>query len=135
VSTSAPIKRSSRASKKAKGSKKILFVRKILVEDLRIGDRLAPVLVGHPIYGAVAKNDRTVEVRLIDECAGQWRTHVHINKSDCYDMRSYVHVVVDERTITDQEESDEIFQHMVGMTRDQYRRELVRDLADRVMGR
>jgi hypothetical protein len=37
--------------------------------------------------------NRTQRVEKIEECPGQWRTHIHVNKKDCYDIRQYIWIV------------------------------------------
>ena len=63
----------------------------ILVEELRIGDQI----------GTVFREDKETGERLIikskpvkeiEECPGQWRTHIHVNRQDCYDLRQYVSI-------------------------------------------
>lgn len=76
---------------------------KILVEDLRVGDRLVTSwharsdLEEGPLDDkedlATRYVNRSIEVKNFEECAGAWRTHVHVNKSMCYDMRTYVWIV------------------------------------------
>lgn len=43
------------------------------VADLRIGDKIGKTKITH-----------------IEECPMNWRTHIHVNKKDCYDTRAYV---------------------------------------------
>jgi hypothetical protein len=38
--------------------------------------------------------ERTVTVRNFALCPSQWRTHVHINDTDCYDSRQQVWIAV-----------------------------------------
>lgn len=85
---------------------------RILVEDLRVGDRIVTswhragedgaqlsddevmdVLSGQNGESHTRFVNRSVEVKKFEECPSQWRTHVHVNKSDCYDMRTYVWIV------------------------------------------
>lgn len=82
--------------------------RKILVEDLRVGDRI--VTRWHKLReldegqtlealqtffeeGEVSYVAKSEKVDTIEECQGKWRTHVHVNKRMCYDLRSYVWIV------------------------------------------
>lgn len=113
--SSARMKSKKKAASKKEG--KLRTGRRIRVEDLRSGDRIVTswheskddgqtaltadevmnVLSGSNGSGDGASTIRYVntsrEVKTFDECPGQWRTHVHINRSDCYDMRSYVWIV------------------------------------------
>lgn len=84
------------ASKKAKAAvkeHKPLFVRKILVEDLRVGDSIARTLQEHPTYGKVAVHGHLTKVEEKVECPSAWRSHIHVNGRDCYDTRSTVHIL------------------------------------------
>lgn len=64
----------------------------IFVHQLRVGDEIG-VAFGEGKYGEkVILKSRKVE--RIDECPGQWRTHIHVNKTDCYDERQKVTVKV-----------------------------------------
>jgi hypothetical protein len=38
---------------------------------------------------------KSMKVTGIEECPGKWRTHIHVNKRDCYDIRTFVWVVVE----------------------------------------
>ena len=82
---------------------------RILVEDLVVGDRivtswrssstveLTDTEVAEVLLGEKEMSERYVnsskEVKKFSECPTLWRTHVHVNDSDCYDMRTYVWVV------------------------------------------
>lgn len=60
------------------------------------------LVIGQHIVGQVKVNEddetvlkryrRPVEVKEFHPCPGQWRTHVHVNGTDCYDGRSLVEV-------------------------------------------
>lgn len=100
-------------SKKAQGKKPeadAKLGRRIRIEDLRVGDRI--VVAWHRGYPPNMDNDRrnelsahfyelgveprfvakTKKVEKFEECTGMWRTHVHINRGDCHDMRGYIWV-------------------------------------------
>ena len=83
---------------------------KIQVADLRVGDLMvlnwhAPKvsdLTDDEMLEAFANFreegqsqyvNRTAKVESIDLCEGRWRTHVHVNRGACYDIRSYIWVV------------------------------------------
>lgn len=34
---------------------------------------------------------KRTQIRRIEECEGNWRTHVHINGSECWDVRARVY--------------------------------------------
>ena len=34
--------------------------------------------------------NRSKKVERIELCEGKWRTHIHVNKQDCYDTRQYI---------------------------------------------
>jgi hypothetical protein len=83
----------------------------IQLEDIRIGDEIVTswhegfppgmseerqeelAIRAFEMGETVRFVNRTKRVEKIEECAGKWRTHVHINKSDCYDMRQKIWVV------------------------------------------
>lgn len=106
------VKRRGGASKKT-GEVALKTGIRILVEDLRVGDRIVKswhtraeahaaqgrrmtedevmdVLLGGEDSRYV---DRSTEVKDFTECPSMWRTHVHVNKTECYDMRTYIWIV------------------------------------------
>lgn len=49
--------------------------------------------VAHVVVGDQMKTGhKFTKVEKKEDCPSQWRTHVHINKSNCYDGRSLVRV-------------------------------------------
>jgi hypothetical protein len=83
----------------------------IRVESLRKGDKIVTKLGGRrqqdieremklfvegkgpwPSEGKIVQ--AFSEVKTIDICEGKWRTHVHINTTDCYDLRCSVNIAV-----------------------------------------
>jgi hypothetical protein len=87
---------------------------RIRVENLRRGDRIVTSwhtkgeaarkggrqLTEDEIFDVMVTGEerfvnRSVEVKDFDECPGQWRTHVHVNKNQCYDIRQYVWIVAE----------------------------------------
>jgi hypothetical protein len=106
-----------RSSKPKRGQEKeaLRTARKVLVADLKIGMKIptrfhkttpellrthmpkglsegqqAAWLFDAMQYEFVAKS---MLVKEIEECPGKWRTHIHVNKKDCYDVRQTVWVV------------------------------------------
>lgn len=67
---------------------------RITVGQLRSGDRIVTVRVADKLTGEVfcVKSEKVTKV---DECPGSWRTHIHINKKDCYDLRSLIDIVAE----------------------------------------
>lgn len=55
----------------------------VMVSDLRPGDQL---VTKWSRSGQIAQ---TAPIKSVDECPGMWRTHVHINRMNCYDGRGY----------------------------------------------
>ena len=83
----------------AKGFKRRCI--KILVENLRVGDELVTHFVSTSskdvddvldfLEGRESRYAlKTSKVTKINICEGQWRTHIHVNGMDCYDIRTYV---------------------------------------------
>lgn len=87
----------------------------INVEDLRKGDEIVTVFARQgkaqlkktfahrtaeeALEDFVTENGqrKAIKAEKVDEiveCPGKWRTHVHVNKRMCYDMRGKVWVVV-----------------------------------------
>lgn len=85
---------------------------RIRIEDLRVGDRIVTSwhtraeaagrdgrqLTMDEVMDVLADGEgryvnRSVEVKQFTECPGMWRTHVHVNKSMCYDMRGMIWIV------------------------------------------
>jgi hypothetical protein len=103
-------------TKKSKRPKKetLRTARKVLCGDLRIGMKIvtrwhknldlteyipegltesgaASWLADASEYNYVAKS---MPIKQLEECPGQlWRTHIHVNKQDCYDTRQSVWIV------------------------------------------
>lgn len=84
--------------------------RSIPVEDLKIGMKIVTrwhkpgaefdsitdeddLLLALMAAGAQRFVAKSMPVKEIDECPGKWRTHIHVNKRDCYDIRTFVWVV------------------------------------------
>lgn len=105
--------RAKSGKKKAQAAKKQVLKTaiRIAIEDLRVGDRIVTswhrgsldnlteeqrvemlemFLDGgeQPRFVASSK-----EIKQFEECPSQWRTHVHINKTECYDMRGRTWIV------------------------------------------
>lgn len=59
---------------------------KIQVMNLRVGDSIVTK------WGTTGNILKSMKVEKIDECASKRRTHCHINRRDCYDVRSNVWV-------------------------------------------
>lgn len=91
---------------------------RIRVSELRQGDRIVTRWHGKRIGGGPGDltpeqvdqvvNDffehgesdyvaKSVQVDKLELCPQQWRTHIHVNKKDCYDERGFVWVVETER--------------------------------------
>lgn len=84
---------------------------RIRVDQLRVGDRIVTSWhkPGQAALAADLSDEETMQVlesrgeeRYVntskkverkEECPGQWRTHIHVNKSDCYDARTYIWIV------------------------------------------
>lgn len=84
---------------------------RVQVEDLRLNDRIVTswhkglpqaatdeqkdAILYDVLTGAETPRyvNTSVEVKTFAECPSQWRTHVHINKTSCYDMRSFIWIV------------------------------------------
>jgi hypothetical protein len=85
---------------------------RVLVADLRVGDKLVKSwtsvskqaqkqnrqLSDDEVMNVLQNGeqryvDRTEDVKEKEDCPSQWRTHIHINKRDCYDGRAYVWIV------------------------------------------
>ena len=83
---------------------------RIRVEDIRIGDRMVtswhdPLKVRPTLDQAIDSLmsttpdnsgrfvNRSRKIEKINECPGKWRTHVHFNGNECWDLRSYIWVV------------------------------------------
>lgn len=91
--------------KKAVKQEELKTAIKIDILDLRVGDRI--VTSWHTraesdgmtvdevldLDGGGRFVNRSIEVKSFEECAGQWRTHVHVNKSMCYDTRGKIWIV------------------------------------------
>lgn len=60
---------------------------KIPARDVVIGDEMVS---SFSKSGVVLKTSKVTEKW---ECPGQWRTHVHINRTNCFDSRCHVWVV------------------------------------------
>lgn len=62
--------------------------RAILVNDLRVGHEIGTV------FGTGKYDEKVIlkakKVTDIVECPGKWRTHIHVNKQECYDTRQFV---------------------------------------------
>lgn len=72
---------------KSKKSASIKPKRTVLVPvgDIRVGDSIATSITSEGMSLRSLKiTDRT-------ECGSRWRTHVHLNKSMCYDSRAMVY--------------------------------------------
>jgi hypothetical protein len=101
-----------KANNSKKPSGKLRTGMRILVEDIRQGDRIVlswwtkseaaeaqgRQLSEEEIYDLMWNGEdrfvnRSVEVKKITECPSQWRTHAHINGNECYDMRQHVWIV------------------------------------------
>jgi hypothetical protein len=80
-----------KTSKSKKEAPQAKLTTTIKVEDIRIGDEIATLLRDGTFGEVVAL--KTKKVESVSECPSQWRTHVHINKMDCYDMRSQIRIV------------------------------------------
>lgn len=76
-----------------KSTVKVRYGAQILVEDLRVGDEIVTMWETDKNTG-LRTVARSKKVERIDECPGQWRTHIHVNRMDCYDIRQHVHIVV-----------------------------------------
>lgn len=100
----------SKSKRKPNGKKLQQTGRRILVEDLRVGDRIVtswhseqdsdgPMTddeVMNVLRGEEARVryvNTSAEVKKFEECPGKWRTHVHVNGGSCYDMRQFVWIV------------------------------------------
>lgn len=73
----------------------------IPIDDLRVHDKLVTGWIGDVHHrGELSLNEanealhrgtrwvaKSVQVDSIDICEGKWRTHIHVNKKDCYDLR------------------------------------------------
>lgn len=115
------VRTKSAPKRKEKATIKVRFSRRILISDLRIKDE---IVTSETRVSALTKgmseaemrkflkeNDLTlydldeivvaksVVVKEIDECSGKWRTHIHVNKQDCYDTRGYIRIV--DKDLTD----------------------------------
>lgn len=80
---------------RAKDDKLTFATMEIPIVDLRPGMDLAG---GHLVAMKEGEVRATKKIRVkdIDECEGQWRSHIHVNKTQCYDMRhSIVRVIID----------------------------------------
>lgn len=112
-------------SKKKTAAKKSGGLRsatRILVEDLRPGDKIVTGWHSDTLAQSRGKqgkgmsvdevmdvlregesNRRLVsssfEVKLFEECPSKWRTHVHVNKQHCYDMRTHVWIVAEKEQV------------------------------------
>jgi hypothetical protein len=82
----------------AKTQKTLRIAESMLVEHLEKGDKIVtqfargseladvdPFAVGNFRYVT-----KSMKIEQIDICEGQWRTHIHINRQYCYDIRSRV---------------------------------------------
>ena len=83
-------KRTDRRAQKEKSTVKVRYGRRIRVEELRINDEIVTSWEGDEYSRRVAKSSK---VETIDECASQWRTHIHVNRGHCYDIRCFVWIV------------------------------------------
>jgi hypothetical protein len=72
----------------------------ILIEDLKKGDVIATrllmdkhrqLVLDHETGAPLA--EKTMKVEDLDVCEGKWRTHIHVNKRDCHDIRRMIDVV------------------------------------------
>lgn len=77
---------------KAKQKVKYQPTTMIRVEDLRIGDHIVSATIEDKETGRLLAAS-SHKVDKIEECPGKWRTHIHVNKKDCYDLRANVRVV------------------------------------------
>jgi hypothetical protein len=96
---------------KAKAKVELYLAKRIKVEDLRVDMRIVTSFHGTTKDGPSFDNEtierlfnlgyggvtqfvnRSVNVRTIDLCEGKWRTHIHVNGTDCYDTRQTVQIV------------------------------------------
>lgn len=65
----------------------------ILVRELKVGDKIVKTWARGHEQIAGGKVLKAEKVESIDECAGKWRTHIHVNRRDCYDLRQKVWVI------------------------------------------
>lgn len=56
-------------------------------EDISWGMPLQDVLHVGTIF---THKSRSYQINRLEECEGQWRTHVHINGTHCFDIRTLV---------------------------------------------
>lgn len=63
----------------------------IPVASLRPGDQLARRIEETSDGEIVAL--ASIPVKTVDECPGMWRTHIHVNRDQCYDGRQWVTVI------------------------------------------
>lgn len=54
---------------------------------LRVGDKIVTKINHDGLAVAYTL------VKTVGECAGKWRTHLHVNDQDCYDERLSVQVI------------------------------------------
>lgn len=82
------IKPRQRAKRGGKNKLAALPTIQIQVQDLRVGDRIATALTENTALAIATKDVKELAV-----CEGQWRTHVHVNGTECYDGRSFIRIV------------------------------------------
>jgi len=83
--------RNKKAPKRGDKKENLRHAVEITVENLRIGDEIVTMFKSGDYGEKMAL--KTSKVTKIDECTGQWRTHIHVNDSHCYDTRQKVWVV------------------------------------------
>ena len=60
----------------------------ILVSELKVGDEIGTVFGFGKYDEKVILKSKKVEQ--IEECPSLWRTHIHVNRNECYDTRHWV---------------------------------------------
>jgi hypothetical protein len=103
----------SREKRAARKLDPLKTARKVQVEDLKIGMRIVTrwhknldlskyipkglsVSQGLAWMADAAQYDyvaKSLKIDQLEECPGKWRTHIHVNRADCHDMRAFVWVV------------------------------------------
>jgi hypothetical protein len=83
--------RNKKAPKRKEKEENLRLCAEILVEYLRIGDEIVTMFKSGTYGERMAL--KTSKIATIEECPGQWRTHIHVNGGHCYDLRQKVWVV------------------------------------------
>lgn len=66
--------------------------RHVPIGDVALGQKITGRVYDAESDHPTVKALRTVEVKEVNPCPGQWRTHIHVNGSGCWDGRTVVEV-------------------------------------------